>query len=118
MISRSEIDQSHSELDLRMNEGDPINFKFWIRGAEAWASASYTCVLRKEPATGVLASPTVAVAASVGPEPGDGNGLNVDITNVAVATLTAANSPFMWGMKEIGGGTKYAGLLYVEPRYV
>lgn len=119
MISRAEIDQSHSILALRMTEGDPLGFAWWIFDAQAWASASFTCIIKKEPDPGlpVLASLTVTVVQAFGPTPDteDQIGLNVDLTAAPVATLVAADSPYSWALKEIGGVTRYGGLLYVEP---
>lgn len=120
MISRSEIDQSHAELDLRMTEGDPINIRFWVRDAEEWSLASFTCAIRQHPGTEnpILAAPVVTVAVANGPNPEDGTGLNVDLVTAADPDLIAANSPYVWGMKETGGVTRFGGMFYVEPRVV
>lgn len=118
--TRSVIDQSHSELDLRMTEGDPLQFLFWVRDAAAWAAASFTCSVRKkQDPTTELAAPTVVVAAATGPDPDTSGimGLNVDITNAAVVALTAVNGPtkYAWSMRQTGGLTRFGGWLEVLP---
>jgi hypothetical protein len=122
MGTRSELDKSHSELDLRMTEGDPMDFAFWVRDAQDWAGSLFVAAVH--PGSGwtatPLAAPTVVVAAANGPEPENQDllGLNVDITNAPVAALTSADTPFIWGMKDVGGTTRFGGWLHVEPRVV
>jgi hypothetical protein len=122
MGTRSELDKSHSELDLRMTEGDAIGFAFWVRDAQDWAGSLFVAAVH--PGSGWTASPlaeptvTVAAANGPGPENQDLQGLNVDITDAPVATLTNADSPFIWGMKDVGGTTRFGGWLHVEPRLV
>ena len=113
MISRSEIDQSHSELDLRMTEGDPINFNFLVKDASNWSTVSFNSEVKQFPdaALEALATLTVVVAA-------EGSDLDVKLTSAAVDGLTADLSPFVWGMKEVGGVTRFGGMFYVEARVV
>lgn len=122
MGTRSEIDQSHSELDLRMTEGDALAFQFWVRDADDWAGITFVCAVHPESGwtTTPITSPTVMVAAANGPDPDTEAfmGLNVDITHAVVAALTHADSPYLWGMKETGGATRFGGFLHVEPRLV
>ena len=113
MISRSEIDQSHVELDLRMTEGDPIRFNFLVLDAASWAGVLFTCQVKQRPgeAESILTNPAVTVTAQ-------GNDLDVLLVKVPVVALTNANSPYVWSMKENSGVTRFGGMFYVEPRVV
>lgn len=113
MISRSEIDQSHAELDLRMTEGDPILFNFLVKDASGWASTSFTSLVKQRPGEleSALATMTVSVSAL-------GLDLNVLLVSTPVAELLSVNSPYVWAMKEVGGVTRFGGMFYVEPRVV
>ena len=113
MISRSEIDKSHSKLDLRMTEGDPIAFNFLVKDAALWSVASFISLVRQQ---ANLALPTLATMVVV--VTAEGPDLDVKLNSIPVELLTAANSPFAWAMKEVDGVTRYGGFLYVEPRVV
>lgn len=111
VASRNEIDASHSELNLRMDQGDPIKFNFLVKDASSWSTSSFTCKVKAAPGEPDVCAPTVVVTAV-------GADLDVLITNASVALLTAADSPFVWGMKETSGVTRFAGFLFVEPETV
>lgn len=122
MGTRSEIDKSHSLLDLRMTEGDSFGFSFWVRDAQDWDASAFVAAVH--PGSGwtdtPLAEPVVVVIAANGPDPENEDlpGLNVDILNAPVPELTNRDSPFIWGMKDDGGETRFGGWLHVEPRVV
>ena len=110
MISRSEIDQSHVELNLRMTEGDPIAFNFLVKDAASWSATSFTSLVRQQADSTLPTLATMIVVVTA-----QGLDLDVKLTSVPVAALTALNSPFAWAMKEVNGVTRFGGFLYVEP---
>jgi hypothetical protein len=113
MISRSEIDQSHVELDLRMTEGDPIRLNFLVLDAASWNGVAFTCLVKQRPGESEDVLADIDVIAT-----GEGDDLDVLLTHAPVAALTAVDSPYAWGMKEDTGVTRFGGMFYVEPRVV
>jgi hypothetical protein len=104
-VPTPEIDASAGKLNLRMTEGDPINFSWLVLDAASWAGTSFTASVRDT--SGILQSLTVAVTAQ-------GSDALFVMTHAAIPTLPASRSGYAWAMLEAGGPTKFAGLLFVE----
>jgi hypothetical protein len=100
-----EIDASAGRIDLRMTEGDPIPFSWLVQGAADWAGASFTAEVRDS--EGAIIPLTVVVTAQ-------GLDALIVLSHVAIPTLLPTRSGYAWAMREIGGYTKFAGLLRVE----
>lgn len=103
-MSRPELDASAYDLDLRMSEGDPINFQWVAEGAAAWAGA-HTCSVTVGDVVVPLAC-TVSVYNTTD--------ALFAVVDGAQAALVATQSGYPWRIKADAGPTRFAGLLRVE----
>lgn len=101
-----ELDASAQELNLRMTEGDPLNFQWLVPGAAAWAG-NYTFKVRTS--SEVLVS--IACTATVS---------NVTDALFVVTTVSAQpeflhnESGYRWNIQQTAGPTRYRGALFIE----
>lgn len=96
----AEIDASAFDLNLRMTEGDPINFQWTVEGAAAWAGTHIAYVdVYELTATVTVVNTTDAL---------------FTITSLPIPELIPYPGGYRWGVQEDGGFTRFAGLLFIE----
>jgi hypothetical protein len=101
-----ELDASAQNLNLRMTEGDPLNFQWIVPGAASWAGA-YTFRVRIDADTLLELPATASVSNTT-------DALFVVTTVAAQAALVALTSGYRWDIQQTGGPTRYSGVLFVE----
>lgn len=103
LASTPEIDASASEINLRMTEGDLLNFQWTVLAAAAWAGA-YTAWVTIDGDDIPLTATAVAVSADA----------LFTIASAPIAELVRNSSGYEWRVKQTGGLTRFGGLLFVE----
>lgn len=101
-----ELDASAQDLNLRMTEGDPLNFQWLVPGAAAWAGA-YTFKVRINPDTLVSIAATASIVNTV-------DALFVVQTVAAQPEFVALTSGYHWDIQQASGPTRYSGVMFVE----
>jgi len=102
-----ELDASAQRFNIRMTEGDPINFEWVVPDCANWAGAYEFKVL----ADGVVLGLDVTVTAQ-------GLDAKFSVVDTAQPELVATTSGYPWDVQESGEQTRFAGLILVDPEVV
>lgn len=102
-MATPELDASAQRFNIRMTEGDPIELAWSVPGAASWAGEyDFTVYVDDQ---------SIALDSTV-----EADGLDVafSVSGDPQPLLTATTSGYAWAMSEVGGLTRFAGLMFVE----